>query len=466
VSGPAGKGAGVAARIRRPARRGPRAMSVRELRARLPGTASSRTERAAREALAGRRRGLWAVLPFLGPAFVAAVAYIDPGNFATNIQSGAAFGYNLLWVVLLANLMAMLIQSLSAKLGIATGRSLPELCREQFPPAVVLGQWILSEVAAMATDLAEFLGATVGLNLLFHIPLLAGTAITGLATYAILMLDRHGFRPLEALIGTLVGVIGISYLVETVLSRPDWGQVAYHSVVPWLGGSDSVLLMVGIVGATVMPHVVYLHSGLTQRRIVPADAAEARRIHRFETVDVVLAMALAGLINMAMLYMAAAVFHGHGLTAVADIATAYRTLTPLLGGAAAGVFLVSLLASGLSSSAVGTMAGQVIMQGFVGFNIPVWLRRLVTMLPTVIVVLLGINPTQTLVVSQVVLSLVLPIPVVALTKFSNRRDLMGPLANSRPVAAAAIACAAVILLLNGILLWQVFGLPLPFGLSA
>lgn len=441
-------------------------MSTPQVGVRWRQGASARTQRAAREALEGRRRGLAAVLPFLGPAFIAAVAYIDPGNFATNIQSGAQFGYNLLWVVLLANLMAMLIQSLSAKLGIATGRNLPELCREHFAPRVVLGMWIVSEIGAMATDIAEFLGATVGLSLLFHIPLLVGTLITGLATYAILMLDRRGFRPLEALIGTLVGVIAACYLVETLLSRPDWGQVALHSVVPWLGNGSSVLLMVGIVGATVMPHVVYLHSGLTQSRVVPRDAAEARRIHRLETVDVVLAMALAGLINMAMLYMAASVFHFSGHTQVATIGSAYRTLTPLLGGAAGGVFLVSLLSSGFSSSAVGTMAGQLIMQGFVGFTIPVWVRRVVTMLPTVIIVLLGINPTETLVISQVILSLVLPIPVIALVKLTNRRTLMGELANGRWVAAGAVGCAGVILLLNGVLLWQSAGLPLPFGLGA
>ncbi len=442
-------------------------VSLREWEAPAVGdTVSRRTEMAAREALAGRRRGIRAVLPFLGPAFIAAVAYIDPGNFATNIQSGAEFGYNLLWVVLLANLMAMLIQSMSAKLGIATGKNLPELCRQRFSPRVVTGMWIVSEVAAMATDIAEFLGATVGLALLFHIPLIVGTVLTGLATYAILMLDRHGFRPLEALIGTLVGVIAASYLVETLLSRPAWGQVAYHSVVPWLGNSASILLMVGIVGATVMPHVVYLHSGLTQNRIVPRNEGEARRIHRLETVDVVLAMALAGLINMAMLYMSASVFHNTGHQDIASISTAYRTLTPLLGGAAAAVFLVSLLASGFSSSAVGTMAGQVIMQGFVGFTIPVWLRRVVTMLPTVIIVLLGLNPTETLVLSQVVLSLVLPIPVIALIKFTDRRDLMGTLVNSRLVAAGAVACAGVIVFLNIVLLWQTFGLPLPFRLGA
>ena len=420
---------------------------------------------AARDSLDGRRRGLRAILPFIGPAFIAAVAYVDPGNFATNIQSGARYGYNLLWVVVLANVMAMLYQNLSAKLGIATGKNLPELCREQFSPRVSMGLWIVSEVGAMATDLAEFLGASLGLNLLFHVPLLAATIVTGVVTYAVLMLDRYGFRPLEILIGGLVMVIALSYLVETLFSHPAWGQVAYHSVVPWLHGPDSILLAVGIMGATIMPHAVYLHSGLTQNRVVPQTPDEARRIHRFELIDVVVAMALAGLINMAMLYMAASVFHTTGHSAVGDIQSAYRTLSPLLGGAAAAVFLVSLMASGFSSSAVGTMAGQVIMQGFVGFTIPVWIRRVVTMLPTVVIVALGVDPTRTLVLSQVVLSFALPAPVISVVLFTNRRDLMGALVNGPAVRIAAVAGAAVIVLLNVVLLGQTLHLPLPFGLG-
>jgi manganese transport protein len=420
-----------------------------------------RTVAAARAALAGRVRGVRAVWPFIGPAFIAAVAYVDPGNFATNIQSGALYGYRLLWVVVLANALAMLYQNLSAKLGIATGRSLPEVCREHLPPRLVYAMWVVSEVAAMATDLAEFLGASLGLNLLLHIPLLEAALITGVLTYLVLTLDRYGFRPLEALIGGLVAVIAVCYFVETFLSRPDWGQVLHHSLVPWLGAPGSVTLAVGIVGATIMPHAVYLHSGLTQGRVVPRSPEEARLIHRFETIDVVVAMALAGLINMAMLYMAAATFHTSGHHEVADIATAYRTLIPLLGGAAAAVFLISLLASGLSSSAVGTMAGQVIMQGFVGFTIPVWLRRVVTMLPAIATIELGLDPTHTLVLSQVVLSLALPAPVLALVWFTGRRDLMGPLVNSRLVQVLAAAGSAVIVLLNALLIWQALGLPVP-----
>jgi manganese transport protein len=414
---------------------------------------------AARAALEGRRRGLRKILPFLGPAFIASVAYIDPGNYATNIQSGSEFGYRLLWVILLANLMAMLLQSLSAKLGIATGQNLAELCRKHFPAPVVYFMWGGSEIAAMATDLAEFLGASLGLNLLLHIPLLPATIITGIATYFILLLENRGARPLEAVIAALVGVVAVSYLLETFFSQPNWGQVAYHSVVPYVS-SASVLVSVGIVGATVMPHVIYLHSYLMQRRIVPRNQAEARRIFRFTIPDVVIAMGLAGLINMAMLYMAAATFHGRGLNTVADIPSAYQTLTPLLGPAASAIFAISLLASGLSSSAVGTMAGQVIMQGFVGFTIPIWVRRLVTMVPTVVIVALGINATSALVISQVVLSLILPLPVIALVYFTSRRHIMGSLVNRRLTSVLAVLCAVVILTLNVILLTVTFGVTL------
>ena len=414
---------------------------------------------AARAVLEGRRRGLRAILPFLGPAFIASVAYIDPGNYATNIQSGSQFGYRLLWVIVLANLMAMLLQTLSAKLGIATGHNLAELSRKHFSPPVVYAMWVGSEIAAMATDLAEFLGASLGLYLLLHIPLLLATLMTGAATYAILLLESRGTRPLEAVITALVGVVAVSYLIETFFSRPDWGQIAYHSAVPYIS-SGSVLISVGIVGATVMPHVIYLHSYLTQKRIVPRNDTEARRIFRLSIPDVVIAMGLAGLINMAMLYMAAATFYGHGLTAIADIPSAYKTLSPLLGPAAGFVFAISLLASGLSSSTVGTMAGQVIMQGFVGFTVPVWVRRLITMLPAVVIVALGINPTETLVISQVVLSLILPIPVIALVYFTSRRKIMGALVNRRLTSVAATVCAAVILALNVILLLTTFGVTL------
>jgi manganese transport protein len=416
------------------------------------GTSSERVVAAARDVLAGNRRGLRALLPFAGPAFVASVAYVDPGNFATNIQGGAGFGYRLLWVVVMANLMAMLFQGLSAKLGIATGKNLAELVRARASKPVVYGMWVVSEFGAMATDLAEFLGAIVALNLLFHIPMLAGAAITALVTYAILALHRFGFRTMEALIGSFVGVIAVCYVVETLLAKPHWPLVFYYSVVPWLGGPASQLIAVGIVGATVMPHAIYLHSALTANRIVPEDPQQAKAVVRFSSIDVVIALTIAGLVNLAMMYMAAAVFHSSGNSGVADIATAYRTLIPLLGGLASVVFLISLLASGISSSVVGTMAGQVIMQSFVGFTVPLWLRRVVTMLPAVAVIALGLNVTQTLVVSQVILSFVLPLPVLALVIFTANTTIMGRLVNARWLSALAIAAALVILALNAMLI--------------
>ena len=414
------------------------------------------TRAAARAVLDGHKKGLLAILPFLGPAFIACVAYIDPGNFATNIQGGSVFGYNLLWVIVLANLMAMLLQNMAAKLGLATGLNLAELCRQEFRKPVVYAMWIVCEIMAMSTDLAEFLGASIAINLLFGIPLLYATLIIGVATYLILTLERHGFRPLEAVISALVGVIAVCYIIETFLSRPNWGQIGYHSVVPWLGGTQSLLFSVGIIGATVMPHVVYLHSSLTQQRIIPRNEQEARRIFLWTIPDVLIAMSLAGLINMAMLYMAAATFHMHGRTNVADINSAYQTLTPLLGSAASLVFAISLLASGLSSSTVGTMAGQVVMQGFVGFTIPIWVRRLVTMLPAVMVAAIGLNPTSTLVISQVVLSFVLPLPVITMIRFTRRRDLMGSLVNKPITTGLAVACSVIILSLNVWLLYSTF----------
>jgi manganese transport protein len=321
--------------------------------------------------------------------------------------------------------------------------------------------WAVSEIGAMATDLAEFLGGAIGLSLLFGMPLLIGMVITGIATYAILTLQRGGFRPIELLIGSLVGVIGASYLVELFIAPPDWSAVAFHTVVPRLDDNDAVLLAVGIIGATVMPHAIYVHSGFTQDRIVARTDQERRRLLRFSNREVVLALGLAGLVNMAMVAMAASVFHDGVHDDVAQIGTAYRTLIPILGSGAAGVFLVSLLASGLSSSAVGTMAGQVIMRGFVGFRIPLWLRRLVTMVPAFVVVALGIDATRALVLSQVALSLILPAPMIALLILTRRRDVMGSYANGRRTRAAASAAAAIVLALNLLLLLQTFGVPLP-----
>jgi len=347
-----------------------------------------RTVVAGQEVLAGRRRGLRAMLPFAGPAVIASIAYMDPGNFATNIQGGAQFGYMLLWVVVLANLVAMLFQALSAKVGIVTGQSLAGLCRRDFPRPVVLVMWVVSEIAAMATDLAESLGAAIGLSLLFGLPLLVGLLTTFVVTYAFLLLQGRGFRPIELVITAFVGAIGLCYLIEILIAPPDWHAFAFHSVVPQLAGPDSVILAVGIIGATVMPHAIYLHSSLTQGRIPTANDPTRRRLLRYSNREVLLALGMAGLINMAMLAMAARVFH-EGHADVASIETAYHTLVPLLGIGAGVVFMVSLLASGLSSSVVGTMAGQVIMQDFVGFRIPLWVRRLATMLPALVVVGMG-----------------------------------------------------------------------------
>jgi manganese transport protein len=419
--------------------------------------ADQQTLEAARRTLeGGGARGWRRILPFMGPAFVASVAYMDPGNFATNISGGAQFGYTLLWVVVASNLMAMLIQSLSAKLGIATGRNLAEHCRESFPRPVTWGMWALMEVVAMATDLAEFLGAALGFQLLFGLPLWAGGLLAALATFLILALQRYGFRPLEAVITALVGVIAVCYLVETVLDRPDWGNVAYHAVVPMFHGTESVLLAAGILGATVMPHVIFVHSALTQGRIVVREPAQLKRLFGFEVVDVVVAMGLAGLINAAMLIMAASTFHAQGLTGVGSIEEAHLTLEPLLGRAASWVFAVSLLASGLSSSAVGTLSGQVIMQGFLQRHIPIWVRRLVTMAPSLVVIAIGLDPTRTLVLSQVVLSFGLPFAVVPLILFTRRADLMGVLVNRRPTTAVVSLVAALIIALNLFLLYQVF----------
>ncbi len=396
------------------------------------------------------------LLPFLGPAFIACVAYIDPGNFATNIQGGAQFGYLLVWVIIASNLMAMLIQSLSAKLGIGTGLNLAEMCREQFPRPVVYAMWVLMEIVAMATDLAEFLGAALGFNLLFHIPLFEAGILTGITTFIILSLEKRGFRPLEAVITSLVGVIAVCYVIETVLDQPDWGIIAYHAVIPQFSGTESILLSTGILGATVMPHVIFLHSALTQGRIVTREPAQLKRLFRFELIDVIIAMSLAGLVNAAMLIMAASTFFRAGLTDIGTIEEAYRTLEPLLGGAASIVFAISLLASGLSSSTVGTMAGQVIMQGFLHRKISVWLRRLVTMIPALVVIYIGLDPTRTLVISQVVLSFALPFAIIPLVMFTARRDLMGVLVNHRVTTIVASMVAALIVSLNIYLLYQTF----------
>jgi manganese transport protein len=417
---------------------------------------SDRTALAGQSTLSGGRRGLRGLLPFVGPAVVASIAYMDPGNFATNIQAGARHGFMLLWVVLLANLIAMLFQALSARLGIVTGQSLATLCRTYFPRPLVIVMWLASEVAAMATDLAESIGAAIGISVLFHLPLLTGLLITFAITWGLLSFQSRGFRPLELIIAGFVGIIGLAYLVELFIAPPDWGQVFYHTVVPQLTGLDSVTLAVGIVGATVMPHAIYLHSAMMTNRVQAFTDKQRRRLIRYSNLEVLLALSLAGLVNMAMVAMAATMFH-QGHAEVGEIETAYHTLLPLMGVVAAGAFMTSLLASGLSSSVVGTMAGQVIMQDFVGIRIPLWIRRAVTMVPAVIVVALGVQATDALVISQVVLSLVLPVPMIALLVLIRRPGVMAGFAIGRDTQALAAAATVVVLALNLILLLQSFG---------
>ncbi|GAB4485535.1 MAG: Nramp family divalent metal transporter [Anaerolineales bacterium] len=419
-------------------------------------SSDSQTVKSAKEVLSGASKKGWLarLMPFMGPAFIASVAYMDPGNFATNIQGGAKFGLELLWVIVASNLMAMLLQTLSAKLGIASGHNLAEHCRDNYPRWVVWGMWAIAELVAIATDLAEFLGAALGFNLLFGMPLMWAGVLTAIITFLILGLERYGFRPLEAAITAFIGVVGLSYLIEMFLVKPDLGAVLYHAVVPHFSGVESVLLATGILGATVMPHAIYLHSALTQGRIVVKNPQMQQKLFRYEIIDVVVAMGAASLINMAMLIMAAATFHQTGLTNVGSIEEAHRTLEPLLGRASQYIFGISLLASGLSSSSVGTMAGQVIMQGFLHKHIAPWIRRLATILPSLLVIASGLDPTRTLVLSQVVLSFGLPFAIIPLIQFTRRRDIMGELVNRPLTTFLASIAAALIIALNLFLLYQ------------
>jgi manganese transport protein len=398
------------------------------------------------------------ILPFLGPAFIACVAYIDPGNFATNIAGGSRFGYRLVWVIVAANLLAMLIQTLSAKLGIATGRNLPEVCRDEFPRRASVLLWVQAEAIAMATDLAEFLGAAIGFHLLFGWGLFPSAVVSGVCAFLILGLQRWGFRPFEAVIAVLVGVIGACYVAELAFAHPAWDQVFKHAVTPQFGSSEAVLLSVGILGATVMPHVIYLHSALTQDRLVPETDEDAQTLLRFTRVDVIVAMSIAGLINVAMLVMAASTFFHTGLLHVDSLEGAHKTLQPILGSASSALFALALIASGLSSSAVGTLAGQVVMQGFIRRRIPVAVRRLVTMLPAFIVIAIGVDPSRTLVLSQVVLSFGIPFALIPLVIFTAKRRIMGPLVNRRITTFAASVVATVIVGLNIFLLLQTAGI--------
>jgi len=418
----------------------------------LPGEA--RVLEAAEASLAGGRRRFRGVWPFLGPAFIACVAYVDPGNFATNMAAGAGYGYLLLWVVLMANLMAMLIQAMSAKLGVATGKNLAEVCRERFPKPVSVLLWLQAEVIAMATDLAEFMGAAIGLDLIFGIALFPAALLTGVAAFGILALQAKGFRRLEAVIAGLIGVIVGAFALQVVMAEPDAAAVG-RGLVPGFEDGESVLLAVGILGATVMPHVIYLHSALTQHRLRGATEEAKQRIFRFEMVDVVIAMTLAGVVNMSMLVTASAVFHSRALTDVGDDLIAVDdALGSYLGHSSSLLFGVALLASGLSSSSVGTLAGQVVMQGFIERQIPLFLRRLVTMIPALIVIAAGADPSRALVISQVVLSFGIPFALVPLLLFCRDRSLMGTLVNRRTTTALAIVVAAVIIVLNVFLLQQ------------
>jgi manganese transport protein len=420
----------------------------------LPGEAA--VARAARASLDGHTRGIPRVWPFLGPAFIAAVAYIDPGNFATNIAGGAQFGYLLLWVVVAANLMAMLIQTQSAKLGIATGKNLPEACRENFTRRTSIGLWIQAEIVAMSTDIAEVVGAALGLNLLFGIPLFPAALIAGAGAFAILALQQMGFRRLEAGIAALAGVVLFCFGLEIFWAKPSAGDVGSHLFVPGFADTESILLATGIIGATVMPHVVYLHSALTQKRVVGRNDEEKRRILGFEKIDVVIAMAIAGVVNLSMMVMAASLFHSGGLTGIDSIEGAFDGLKTAVSDNAATVFGIALLASGFASSSVGTMSGQVVMQGFIRRRISIFLRRAVTLAPALIVIAIGMNPTDALVISQVVLSFGIPFALIPLLLIARKREVMGALVNPGWLTAIASVIAGLIIALNVFLLQQVF----------
>ncbi|MBA2522870.1 MAG: Nramp family divalent metal transporter [Solirubrobacterales bacterium] len=420
----------------------------------LPGEA--RVADAARASLDGERHGLSRLWPFLGPAFVASVAYIDPGNFATNIAGGAQFGYALLWVVLAANLIGMVVQTQSAKLGIATGKNLPELCREQFPRKTSFALWIQAELVAMATDVAEVIGAALGLYLLFGIPLFWAGVIAGAGSFAILTLQQRGFRKLEAVIAAFVGVVIASFVFEVTRSDPDPGGIAKGLFIPGFNGTESVLLATGILGATVMPHVVYLHSALTQTRVVGRNDEERKKILNFEKVDVVIAMTIAGLVNISMVVVAAGLFNAGGLTGIDSIEGAYSGLQQTVSDNAATVFGIALLASGLASTSVGTMAGQVVMQGFIKRRIPLTLRRAITLTPALIILAIGLDPTRALVISQVILSFGIPFALIPLLVIARRREVMGALVNPAWLTTFASFLAAVIISLNLFLLQQLF----------
>jgi manganese transport protein len=383
------------------------------------------------------------------------VAYIDPGNFATNISGGSVFNYTLVWVVLWSNIMAIFLQSMSAKLGIATGHNLPEMCAKIFPKRVNWFLWIEAEFAAMATDLAEFLGGTLGLYLLFHIPMVYAGLLTGILTYLICYMEKYGQRIVEYIIGFLVTVISVAYAIELFLAKPDWAQVGIHTLIPSLPNGQAVLIAVGMLGATVMPHVIYLHSQLVQCRNQNCDATQKAKHLRMEQIDIALAMNIAFIVNAAMVVVSAAVFYSHGM-AVETIEQANKSLQPLLGGLSSGAFGIALLASGLSSSAVGTMAGQTIMRGFVNLNIPANIRRMITMAPAMVIIAIGINPMKALIISQVVLSFALPLAIIPMLMITRRKDLMGSLVNKSLTNLAGYLITGIIISMNAVLIYLTF----------
>lgn len=413
---------------------------------------SKMKDNAAYAVLRGETKGLKRILPFLGPAFIASVAYIDPGNFATNITAGSKYGYLLLWVIAFSNLMAVLIQSLSAKIGIATGKNLPEVSREQFPKGVSIFLWVQGELVIMATDLAEFIGAALGIYLIFHIPMLPAALITAVGSFAILELQRRGHRTLEAVIAGMVLIVVLAFAFQTILAEPEIGSVM-GGLIPDFQGVDSIILAAGILGATVMPHAIYLHSALTQRRVVGNNDKEKRLIFKFEFIDIVIAMIVAGAINMCMLIIAAAVFFKRGMV-LEDLDVIYDQLGHILGPAAALSFGLGLLIAGLSSSTVGTMSGDIVMQGFIKKRIPIYLRRFITMLPPLLIIILGVNATYALVMSQVILSFGIAFALVPLIMFTSDKAIMGGLVNHRITTILAWIVAALVIFLNLFLLYQ------------
>jgi manganese transport protein len=416
----------------------------------MEGTPAARPE-----SRISKRLRLREIVPFVGPAFVASVAYVDPGNFATNIEGGARFQYDLLWVLLWSNLMAILVQTLSAKLGIVTGYSLPRNCRNQFPRPVNIGLWIMGEISALATDLAEFLGAAIGFALLFGWPLFPAALLTGVTVFLILAVERLGFRRLEYVIMAFVGVISCAYLIELAMVRPNIGAVVRHMIVPTINAS-SIYVAVGMLGATVMPHVVYLHSALVLPRRAEMGHKDHARHFLMERIEVLVAMNIAWVINSAMVIMSAAVFYAHGAQ-VGSIQEAHATLKPLVGDLSSVLFGVALLASGLSSSAVGTLAGQVILEGFLDVRMSIFLRRLLTMIPALVVIAIGLDPLRILVLSQVCLSFTLPFAIGPLVWLTSRRDVMGTHVNRPLTTAVAVLVTLVIVSLNILLLYQAFG---------